>query len=190
MAAGSSSLAAPPLDEVAATRRVCAEGPAAAAARAERLRGEAAVTAAGVLPNPSLSVQHQRTLSGPGESETVVGLSVPLGLGGQRFVLQDAARAKATAARLGILEAGVAEIERAVVEAAALESQAGRLYAAGEASIAELLDALRAAEEAQLARIDLREEIALTRLAWMRATGTMLDATLDHACGDAAGGTR
>ncbi|WP_437964123.1 TolC family protein [Sorangium sp. So ce260] len=412
MAAASSSLAASPLDEVAATRRVCAEGPAAAAARAEWLRGEAAVTAAGVLPNPSLSVQHQRTLSGPAESETVVGLSVPLGLGGQRFVLQDAARAlrdqalseahatrfdaalafreayvaaaveearlavlarqqaaldalsgtverlarggesasydllrqrtqarvhgrllasarartaasralleawtgeevtlppeglakiaggpagraatsaqrgatpapprirgleaaarargleaeaarrrwvpdvevfagyralsgaaqetghglslgltvpltlfdhgqgdaaradaeqavaqaaaaglkrdsaaraRAAAARLGILEAGIAEIERAVAEAAALEGQAGRLYAAGEASIAELLDALRAAEEAQLARIDLMEEIALTRLAWMRATGTMLDATLDHACGDAAGGTR
>ncbi|XXY48518.1 TolC family protein [Sorangium sp. So ce269] len=411
-APASSGVAAPPLDEVAATRRVCAEGPAAAAARAERLRGEAAVTAAGVLPNPSLSIQHQRTLSGPGESETVVGLSVPLGLGGQRFLLQDAARAlreqalseahatrfdaalafreayvaaaaeegrlavlarqqaaldalsgtierlarggestgydllrqrtqarvhgrllasararaaaslalleawtgeevtlppeglekiagepavraaaaapggatpapprirgmeaaarahgleaeaarrrwvpdvevfagyralsgaaqetghglslgltvpltffdhgqgdaaradaeravalasaaglkresaaraKAASARLGILEASLAEIERAVAEAAALDSQAGRLYAAGEASIAELLDALRAAEEAQLARIDLLEEIALARLAWMRAAGTTLDATLDHACGDAAGGGR
>ncbi|WP_437320789.1 hypothetical protein [Sorangium sp. So ce385] len=87
MAAASSGVAAPPLDESAAARRGCAEGPAAAAAAsAERLRGEAAVIAAG--------------------------------------------------------------------------------------------------------RIDLMEEIALARLAWMRATGTMLDATLDHACGDVAGGTR
>ncbi|MGK4006834.1 TolC family protein [Sorangium sp. So ce1036] len=150
-APASSGVAAPPLDEGAAARRVCAEGPAAAAARAERLRGEAAVTAAGVLPNPSLSIQHQRTLSGPAERETVVGLSVPLGLGGQRFLLQDAARAlreqalsEAHATRFD------AVLERAVAEAAALESQAGRLYAAG----------------------------------------TRLDAALDHACGDAAGGTR
>ena len=83
-AAPSLAPAAPPVDEIAETRRVCAEGPAAALVRAERLRGEAAVTAAGVLPNPSLAVAHQRTLSGPSEQETIVALSVPLGLGGRR----------------------------------------------------------------------------------------------------------
>jgi outer membrane protein, heavy metal efflux system len=397
--------AAPPLDEIAGMRRVCIEGPAAVVARAERLRGEAAVTAAGVLPNPSLSIQHQRVLSGPSEQETVVGLSAPLGTSGRRFLLQaaararreqalsdahatrfdaalafreayvaaaldearlavlirqqtsldamattlerlsrggesaaydllrqrtqarlhgrllasmrartaasrallevwtseavtlppidlvklaggplaqgarvvaaqsprirsleaaalargleakaarrrwapdvevfagyrvlsgaaqetghglslgltvpltffdhgqgeaaqadaeravaeataeslkreDAARAKAASARLDILEASVAELDLAVTEAAKLESQAGKLYAAGEASIVELLDASRAAEEAQLARVDLAEEIALARLAWMRAMGTLLDETLDSACGGAAG---
>ncbi|WP_437979211.1 TolC family protein [Sorangium sp. So ce295] len=152
MAAASSSFASP-LDEVAATRRVCAEGLAAAAARAERLLGDAAVTAAGVLPNPSLSVQHQRTLSGPGESETVVGLSVPLGLGGRRFVLQDVARA--------LRERALSEAHAARFDAALAFREA---YAAA------------AAEDAQPA--------------WMRATGRKLDATLDHACGDAAGGTR
>lgn len=398
--------AAPPLDEIAAMRRVCIEGPAAVVARAERSRGEAAVSAAGVLPNPSLSIQHQRTLRGPSEQETIAGLSVPLGTSGRRSLLQDAARArreqaladahatrfeaalafreayiaaaldearlavltrqqasfdafattierlsrggestaydllrqrtqarlhgrllasmrartaasrallevwtseavtlppidlvklaggppaqgaragttqsprlrsleaaalarglearaarrrwapdvelfagyrvlsgaaqetghglslgltipltlfdhgqgesaqadaeravaeataeslkretaaraKAASARLDILEASVAELDLAVAEAATLESQAGKLYAAGEASIAELLDASRAAEEAQLARVDLAEEIALARFAWMRAMGTLLDKTLDSACGDAAGG--
>jgi cobalt-zinc-cadmium efflux system outer membrane protein len=88
------ALAADTIDEREATRRVCTSGPDQAAARAHRLRGEAEVTAAGVLPNPSLIVQHQQTLSGPAERETVVGLSAPLGIGGRRFLLQDAAAAR------------------------------------------------------------------------------------------------
>lgn len=402
----------PPLNEVEAARRICAEGPGAALARAEQLQGEAAVTAADLLPNPTLVIEHQQTVRGPSDRETTVGLSVPLGLGGRRFVLQDAAQArraqalanaratrfeaalafreayaaatldaarldvlaqhqasldalttkiqglarggesagydllrqatqarlhrrlvasmqaraaasrtlleawtgepvtlaavdlaklagggqprgaapaglgapaapprvegleaaarasaleaqaarrrwvpevevfagyrvlssadsrtghgiavgltipltffdhgqgeaaqadasraaaaasagvlrrenaahaKATAARLGILEASAADLDRAVADGAALEAQAGKLYAAGESSIAELLDALRAAEEVRLARIDLVEEIVLARLARMRALGTLLDATLDKACGGPGGAGR
>jgi outer membrane protein TolC len=83
--------AAEPLDEREATRRVCAAGPGANIARAQRLRGDADVTVAAVLPNPSIVVEHQRSLTGPTERETIIGLSVPLGIGGRRFLLQDAA---------------------------------------------------------------------------------------------------
>jgi outer membrane protein, heavy metal efflux system len=93
--------AARPLDEVAATRRVCAAGPAVALARAQRLRGAAEVTAAGVLPNPSVVAEHQRSLTGPLDRETILGLSVPLGVGGRRFILEDAAEFRRDEARTG-----------------------------------------------------------------------------------------
>jgi outer membrane protein TolC len=57
-----------------------------------------------------------------------------------------------------------------------------QLYAAGEASITELLEAYRVAEEAQLAELALTEHVALTRLQLMRASGTMFDAELDRHC--------
>ncbi len=85
--------------ELEATLRVCTAGPAVAVARAEQLRGEAEVTAAGVLPNPSLFAEHQRSLRGPSEQESVLGVSVPLGLGGARFALQDAAASRRVKAR-------------------------------------------------------------------------------------------
>jgi cobalt-zinc-cadmium efflux system outer membrane protein len=85
--------------ETEATQRLCAAGPAAALAKAERLRGEAEVRAAGVLPNPSVVAEHQRSLRGLDEHETIVGVSVPLGLGGRRFLLQDAATARREQAR-------------------------------------------------------------------------------------------
>lgn len=86
--------AAPVLTELAGTRQVCSFGPEAALARARRLQGAAEVTAARVLPNPSLVVQHQRTLTGPAERETIVGLSVPFGVSGRRGLLQAAAAAR------------------------------------------------------------------------------------------------
>jgi outer membrane protein, heavy metal efflux system len=90
----SSSASAQAFDEVAATRAVCTSGAESAVAKAQRLRGGAGVLAAQVLPNPTLSVEHQRTLSGPADRETIVGLSVPLGIGGRRWLLQDAAEAR------------------------------------------------------------------------------------------------
>src|SRR5688572_17467421 len=77
------SHASEPLDELGATLHVCSQGPDAAVARAARVRGAAQVTAASVLPNPSLVAEHQRTLRGSRERETVVGVSIPLGLGGE-----------------------------------------------------------------------------------------------------------
>ncbi|MBW2525172.1 MAG: TolC family protein, partial [Deltaproteobacteria bacterium] len=90
---------APPLGERAAAARVCLEGPAARIAEAERSRGEAEVVAAEVLPNPALVAEHQSDLAGRDEHETVIGLSMPLGIGGRRFLLQDAADARRTQAR-------------------------------------------------------------------------------------------
>jgi len=408
LAMGPSALAhaAPPIDEATGTRKVCAAGPAAALARAELLAGEAAVVSASVLPNPQASIQHQRALVGPEEHETIVGLSVPLGIGGRRFLLQDAAaarreqaeataratlfesalafreayaaavldearvsalteqqraldalslvigqlaqrgesagyalkrqetqarlhrrllasmKARAAASRavlaawlgeevtpsqgsladlaggaraqgapsathpriesleaagraseiegraahrrwvpdltlfagyrtitggsdqtahgfsasltvpltlfdhgqgeaaqaeashartlalaealrrenaarlkaskrsLALLETSLGELDQAVAEAASLEKSATKLYTAGEATITEVLDAFRAAEEARLARIDLAEEIVRMRLARMHAAGTQFDTALDQACGRAAKGAR
>jgi outer membrane protein, heavy metal efflux system len=86
--------AAPVLTEAEGTRQVCSLGPDAALARAMRSLGTAEVTAAGVLPNPSLVVQHQRTVTGPAERETIVGLSVPIGVSGRRSLVQRAAAAR------------------------------------------------------------------------------------------------
>jgi outer membrane protein, heavy metal efflux system len=91
MLAKSKAHAAGELGEVEATRHLCQSSPASVIAKAERLRGEALVTDANVWPNPSLVAEHQRTLDGPRDAETIVGLSVPLGIGGRRFLLQDAA---------------------------------------------------------------------------------------------------
>jgi outer membrane protein, heavy metal efflux system len=86
--------AAPVLTEREGTRQVCSLGPNAALARAMRSLGSAEVTAAGVLPNPSLVVQHQRTVTGPAERETIVGLSVPFGVSGRRGLVRRAAAAR------------------------------------------------------------------------------------------------
>ncbi len=117
--------AAPPLDEVEATRQVCTMGSSVGIARAQRLRGRAEVTAAGVLPNPSLVAEYQRSFSGPAESETIVGLSLPLGIGGRRYLLQDAAEERKrqgdAGARVTLIESAIAFREayaRAAVEQA------------------------------------------------------------------------
>ncbi len=91
---------AQPLSEAAAVRRLCAEGPDAAWADAQRAAGEAEVLDAAVLPNPSLVLEHQRALGGAVERETIAGLSVPLGVGGRYFLLGDAAVERRSQARL------------------------------------------------------------------------------------------
>jgi cobalt-zinc-cadmium efflux system outer membrane protein len=90
----SSAHAAPTLTELEGTLQVCSAGPDVQLARAMLQQGSAEVTAAGVLPNPSLSVQHQRTASGPEERETIIGLSVPFGVSGRRGLSQQAAAAR------------------------------------------------------------------------------------------------
>jgi outer membrane protein TolC len=56
------------------------------------------------------------------------------------------------------------------------------LYSAGEASIAEVLDAYRTAEDAQLDRLAVLEDLVAARLDAMRASGTQFDPELDVAC--------
>ncbi|HEX2872533.1 MAG TPA: TolC family protein [Polyangiaceae bacterium] len=79
---------------MAGTQSVCRSGPDRAVAKAQLLRGEAGVLSAAVLPNPSLHVEHQQSMQGATDRETIVGISVPLGLGGRRWLLQDAAEAR------------------------------------------------------------------------------------------------
>ena len=94
LAADASRLRAQELGEIAGAKQICEAGPAARLARAERLSGAAQVVAADVLPNPSLVAEHQRSLSGATEHETILGVSLPLSIGGRRSLLQDAARAR------------------------------------------------------------------------------------------------
>lgn len=96
---------------------------------------------------------------------------------------ENGAVARARGEHLALLEKSRPDADAAARDAGVVRDKARQLYAAGELSITELLDAFRAAEEARLARVDLAEEIALTRLALMRALGTQLDARLDAACG-------
>jgi outer membrane protein TolC len=84
--------------------------------------------------------------------------------------------------RLGRLERASADAETAANDAAQIESQAIALYRAGEATLSELLDSLRSAEAARLARIDLAEELVDARLDVMRAAGKQFDPELDGIC--------
>lgn len=88
------ALADEALEEIAGARQVCAGGPAEAVARAQRARGEAGVALSQVWPNPTFRVEHQGTVKNSNGEETIVGLSLPLGIGGRRFLLQDAAQAR------------------------------------------------------------------------------------------------
>jgi cobalt-zinc-cadmium efflux system outer membrane protein len=80
--------------EVELTLRVCRAGPSLATANAERGLGEAEIGAIEPLQNPSLVVEHQQTLQGFDERETIVGAQIPVALSGRRGVLREAARAR------------------------------------------------------------------------------------------------
>jgi outer membrane protein TolC len=69
-----------------------------------------------------------------------------------------------------------------------LQATAKKLYAAGEATLTDLFEAFRNAEEARLSELRLALEIAHTRLALMRSAGTLFDPMLDRACGSAKPG--
>lgn len=93
------------LDEIDAAVEACS-AIGDAVARARVMQGEAEVAAAEVLPNPDIGFNDNRSLTGPMDHETIVGLNVPLGLGGARFVRQDAAAADREAALLGAGQTG------------------------------------------------------------------------------------
>jgi cobalt-zinc-cadmium efflux system outer membrane protein len=91
------------------------------------------------------------------------------------------ARAQATRARLAALKA---ELARAPERQAAQQMRNGarQLYAAGEMSMTELLDAYEAAEGAELARLEILEQLATARIELMAVLGTQFDPELDRAC--------
>jgi len=119
----SSSALAQPSGELDGVRRICRSGADSAVANARRAQGDAGVSAAHVLPNPSLVVEHQRSLSGAADRETILGLAVPLGIGGRRWLLQDAAQARRKQsdheAAAGLFEAALAFREAYVLAAVA-----------------------------------------------------------------------
>ncbi len=105
-----------------------------------------------------------------------------------RLERSHSARLSAEVARLTQLEASAVGLDKMVSVSATLQGKARTLYAADEATIAELLDAYRVVEETQLARIDAIGEIVSARLDLMSAAGTQFDPALDRACGDAKKG--
>lgn len=155
--------------EAAAVVRLCATGPDAAVARAVRAEGAAGVDAAGVLPNPSLVLQHQQTVEGPQDRETMVALSVPLGLGGRRFLRQDAAEARRAASDASgdalLVEAAIDAQE--VLAAATLDRRRAQVLADHQRAL-EALDAVlegltRGGEAARLDRTRQRVQARLHR---------------------------
>jgi outer membrane protein TolC len=80
------------------------------------------------------------------------------------------------------LAARVSEAQATSRDALSVRDKATQLYAAGEASITELLEAHRFAEDVQLAELSLLEQLARSRLAQMRAAGSMFDTELDQSC--------
>ena len=99
-AAGAS--AAPPLTRQAIEAKACSRSTEQSLARAARATAAAERANAGVAPNPRIEAQHLRTLDGPKDRETVVGLSVPFVVSGRRGVLADAARARGREADAGV----------------------------------------------------------------------------------------
>jgi cobalt-zinc-cadmium efflux system outer membrane protein len=122
---------------------------------------------------------------GQGEAALAQAQSEQARASGEQLRRQHDAYLQVSATRLAALKAAAAEFELAVADAATLEDKARQLYAAGEASITELLEAFRAAEEARLDLIDLAQELVLARLARMQAAGSQLDTNLDRACSSA-----
>ncbi len=187
---------AEPLRERDGVLSICRSGADSAVAAAVRARGDAAVSAAQVLPNPSLVVEHQRSVSGTIDRETTLGLSVPLGIGGRRWLLLDAAQARRTQATseagAGLFEAALsfreAYVAAAVAQArvvvltrnqadlAALTVSLQQLARSGEAAA---YDQLRQSTSARLHRRALeaaRAEAASTRQhlrAWLEREPTL-----------------
>jgi cobalt-zinc-cadmium efflux system outer membrane protein len=101
---------------------------------------------------------------------------------------QQSIEASAAIAHTKALAVVLAQSERTLAATRGLTEGALQLYNAGEASIADVLDAYRTAENAELARIEVLEDLMMTRLQAMRAAGTQFDRNLDAAClGQGAG---
>jgi outer membrane protein TolC len=134
----------------------------------------------------SLALELPLTLfdHGQGESARAEADAQLLRAQAQRLKRRNAVAVRAGLAALAQLRAALPEAHAAVRDVVAAREKALQLYAAGEASITELLDAFRAAEEAELLRLDLVQDVALTRLAVMRAAGTHFNVTLDRECRD------
>jgi outer membrane protein, heavy metal efflux system len=177
-----------PVGEVEATRLFCTVGVEAALVAAQADRGDAGIVESEVLPNPTLRGSHARVFGGVTEHETVVGLGIPLGIGGRRFVLQDVA----TARRQQIVHAALASrmnaavgFRRVYVDAATAKARLA-VEAAHQARYRELLSKLvqlekggeataydrrrlRTEAELHLARMTVGEAELVSAVAWLEA---------------------
>ncbi|NUP11191.1 MAG: TolC family protein, partial [Polyangiaceae bacterium] len=85
---------APLSTERALLEQICTTGPHRARAAAMRAQGQADAAAAAVWPNPTVIVEHNQSFTGSQDTETIAGIQFPLGIGGRRFLLSDAAEAR------------------------------------------------------------------------------------------------
>lgn len=172
-----------------ATLQFCRGGRALTSAEAQR--GAALVAERQVLPNPSLALSHERVFGdndAAGEHETVVGIAVPLGIGGRRFLLQDAAAAWASQLTLAAKADRFAEavaFRRSYVAAAvaharlAVEREQQKHFAELIAKLTALADAgenaqhdrlqLHTAGELHAASVELLASTVAARRAWLEA---------------------
>jgi cobalt-zinc-cadmium efflux system outer membrane protein len=160
--------ARPGLGEIEATKRFCETGPDAAVARGEALLAASVVAAANMLPNPTLSSSHNRSVTAGGDHETVIGIEIPLGIGGRRWLLQDAAAARQAQARLAISHGRVMSalsFRRSFVQASLARVRLDLLEAQQKTyrSLVDKLDKLQdGGDSARLDRDRLRVEAALS----------------------------
>jgi cobalt-zinc-cadmium efflux system outer membrane protein len=133
------------LTEGELTLRVCRTGPAALTARAERALGASEVGAIEPLRNPVLVVEHQQTLRGFTDRETIVGAQVLLPISGRRGLLRDAAEARERAsnarADADLLETALEF--RAAFELAVLEHERVVVMQAQQKELEDLSSALK-----------------------------------------------
>lgn len=156
------------------------------------------------LPEPELFAGYRQIASGDATGHGIaLGLKLPLtffehGQGASARARAERSLVEARADRLErelgrelvaasgslqALEAALHQAEQNVAETEKLKESARVLYAAGEASIIELLDAYRTGESSALDRLTALEELLAARLAVMRAAGKQFDPELDASCG-------
>ena len=156
------------------------------------------------VPEPEIFAGYRQIASGDATGHGIaLGLKIPLtffehGQGTSARARAERSLAEARADRLEreferelaaasgslpALEAALQQAEQNVAETEKLKESARVLYAAGEASITELLDAYRTGESAALDRLTALEELLSARLAVMRAAGKQFDSELDESCG-------
>ncbi|MFP6686232.1 MAG: TolC family protein [Polyangiaceae bacterium] len=139
-----------------------------AVARGRALLAASFVTEADLLPNPTLSSAHDRSVTADGEHETVIGIEVPLGIGGRRGLLQSAAVARQAQAQLETSHGRVISalsFRRTFVKASLTRARVDLLNARQRmlASLVEKLDKLQdGGDRARLDRDRLRVEAALS----------------------------
>lgn len=172
--------------ESAIIGRFCARGPVRALADAVVVQGHAGVDLAAVVPNPTASFEHSRSVNATEESETIAGLSIPLGIGGRRFLLADAADERLQekqaegAARLldGALELRE-HVARAVAEAERSAVLGKQLVAVEE--LGKTIAGLKTGSESSahdLLRHELELEVLRTRVKLQKARAASSKARL------------